>query len=42
MVDAVKLTVNGVAVAVPAGESVYRRSASGEPRGPGRKQEAHG
>ena len=45
MVDAVKLSVNGVAVAVPAGAmvstavamagvGVYRRSVSGEPRGP--------
>jgi aerobic-type carbon monoxide dehydrogenase small subunit (CoxS/CutS family) len=45
MVDAVKLSVNGVAVVVPAGAmvstavamagvSAYRRSVSGEPRGP--------
>ena len=45
MPDPVKLTVNGVAVAVPAGAMVstavamagvsgYRRSMSGEPRGP--------
>jgi len=45
MVDAVKLSVNGAAVTVPAGAmvstavviagvSAYRRSVSGEPRGP--------
>jgi sarcosine oxidase subunit alpha len=45
MPDPVKVTVNGVAVAVPAGAmvsaavamagvSAYRRSVSGEPRGP--------
>ena len=45
MVDAVKLSVNGVAVVEPAGAmvstavamagvSAYRRSVSGEPRGP--------
>jgi sarcosine oxidase subunit alpha len=45
MADPVKLTVNGVVVAVPAGAMVstavamagvsgYRRSVSGEPRGP--------
>ncbi len=45
MVDAVKLSVNGVAVSVPVGAMVstavamagaiaYRKSVSGEPRGP--------
>jgi hypothetical protein len=45
MPDAVKITVNGITVAVPAGAMVstavamagvsgYRRSVSGEPRGP--------